>query len=54
MSLQSIINIRDRWQLPVTDKEIEGLPYLKFAEDSEEYKYMLERRTALGEWFSPG
>ncbi|GFO71832.1 pyruvate dehydrogenase E1 component [Bathymodiolus japonicus methanotrophic gill symbiont] len=48
MSLQSIINIRDRWQLPVTDKEIESLPYLKFAEDSEEYKYMLQRRTDLG------
>jgi len=48
MSLQSITNIRDRWQLPVTDKEIESLPYLKFAEDSEEYKYMQQRRTDLG------
>ncbi len=48
MSLQSISDIRDRWQLPVTDSEIESLPYLKFAEDSEEYKYMQQRRTDLG------
>jgi len=48
MSLQSISDIRDRWQLPVSDSEIESLPYLKFAEDSEEYKYMQQRRTDLG------
>ena len=48
MSLQSISDIRDRWQLPVKDSEIESLPYLKFAEDSEEYKYMQQRRTDLG------
>ena len=30
MSIESITDIRDRWHLPVTDKEIEGLPYLKF------------------------
>ncbi|MCF7969889.1 MAG: pyruvate dehydrogenase (acetyl-transferring), homodimeric type [Methylococcaceae bacterium] len=48
MSLQSISDIRDRWQLPVKDSEIENLPYLKFAEDSEEYRYMQQRRTELG------
>ncbi|MBE0469569.1 MAG: pyruvate dehydrogenase (acetyl-transferring), homodimeric type [Methyloprofundus sp.] len=48
MSLQSISDIRDRWQLPVKDSEIENLPYLKFAEDSEEYRYMQQRRAELG------
>lgn len=48
MSLQSITSIRDRWQLPVTDQDIESLPYLKFAEDSAEYQYMQQRRADLG------
>ncbi|RLA25899.1 MAG: pyruvate dehydrogenase (acetyl-transferring), homodimeric type, partial [Gammaproteobacteria bacterium] len=48
MSLKSISDIRDRWKLPVKDKELESLPYLKFAEDSEEYKYMQQRRADLG------
>lgn len=48
MSLKSVSDIRNRWQLPVKDSEIESLPYLKFAEDSEEYKYMQQRRTDLG------
>lgn len=48
VSLKSVSDIRNRWQLPVKDSEIESLPYLKFAEDSEEYKYMQQRRTDLG------
>ncbi|BCG65088.1 MAG: pyruvate dehydrogenase E1 component [Methyloprofundus sp.] len=48
MSMQSISDIRDRWQLPVKDDELESLPYLQFAEGSEELKYMQERRSALG------
>jgi pyruvate dehydrogenase E1 component len=32
----------------VPDDQIESLPFLKFAEDSPEYKYMYERRNALG------
>jgi pyruvate dehydrogenase E1 component len=48
MNLKSVSDIRNRWQLPVKDSEIESLPYLKFAEDSEEYKYMQQRRTDLG------
>jgi len=43
-----IIAFRDRFNLPVPDDQIDALPYLKFAEDSPEYKYMQERRSALG------
>jgi len=48
MSANSINDIRDRWQLPVTDAEIEKLPYIKFAEGSEELNYMQQRRADLG------
>ncbi len=48
MSLESIKNIRDRYQLPVSDDELEDLPYLKLPEDSKELQYMRQRRTDLG------
>ncbi|HET6720578.1 MAG TPA: pyruvate dehydrogenase (acetyl-transferring), homodimeric type [Rhodocyclaceae bacterium] len=40
--------MRDRFNLPVTDAQLDSLPYLKFAEDSAEFKYMKEHRMALG------
>ncbi len=48
MDKDQIARFRDRFSLPVKDEEIDALPYLKFPEDSEEYKYMRERRMALG------
>ncbi len=48
MSLKSIRRLRDNYNLPVSDEELESLPYLKFDEDSEELRYMRERREALG------
>jgi len=48
MDLEAIRRFRDRFDLPVPDDQLEQIPYLKFPEDSPEYKYMLERRQALG------
>ncbi|WP_438862823.1 pyruvate dehydrogenase (acetyl-transferring), homodimeric type [Neptunicella sp.] len=48
MDVESIKNFRDRFNIPVADADIADLPYFKFAEDSAEYKYMKERREALG------
>ncbi len=48
MSLDSLRHIRDGYQLPVTDDELTTLPYLTFSEDSEEMKYMRQRRVDLG------
>ncbi|MDN4504392.1 pyruvate dehydrogenase (acetyl-transferring), homodimeric type [Alteromonadaceae bacterium BrNp21-10] len=48
MDVESIKNFRDRFNIPVDDADIADLPYFKFAEDSAEYKYMKERREALG------
>ncbi|WP_374326959.1 pyruvate dehydrogenase (acetyl-transferring), homodimeric type [Azonexus sp.] len=48
MDKEQIARFRDRFALPVPDDKLEELPYLKFAEDSAEYKYMRDRRMALG------
>ena len=48
MDVDAIRRFRDRFGLPVPDDQLEALPYLKFPEDSAEYKYMMERRMALG------
>lgn len=48
MDVDSIKQFRDRFNIPVADENIADLPYFKFDEDSVEYKYMKERREALG------
>jgi pyruvate dehydrogenase E1 component len=45
---EAIRRFRDRFAIPVPDDKLEELPYLKFAEDSAEHKYMMERRMSLG------
>ncbi len=44
----AIMLFRDRFKLPVPDDQLEALPFLKFAEDSPELKYMLNRRQEMG------
>ena len=48
MDDESIRLFRDRFKLPISDEEIGDIPYLHPGEDSEEVKYMQERREALG------
>jgi len=48
LDVEQIARFRDRFSLPVADDKLADLPYLKFAEDSEEYKYMRQRRMDLG------
>ncbi|HHL3655992.1 pyruvate dehydrogenase (acetyl-transferring), homodimeric type [Neisseria meningitidis] len=50
MDKASLKQFRDRFDIPVTDEQIESgdLPYLTFAPDTEEYKYLHARRDALG------
>jgi pyruvate dehydrogenase E1 component len=40
--------VRDRFNIPISDEEIAGLTFRKPAADSEEMKYLLERRAELG------
>ncbi len=39
---------RDRFQIPVSDAELDKVPYLRFDEKSPEMAYLHERRAALG------
>jgi len=40
--------LRDRFNIPVSDADIAGLPFRKPAEDSQEIRYLQSRRKALG------
>jgi len=48
MDIDSIKHYRDRFNMPISDEDIADLPFFQFPEDSEEYKYMMSRREALG------
>jgi len=41
-------DLRDRFNIPVSDEDIAGLPFRKPAEDSQEMRYLQSRRKALG------
>ncbi|MDO4227101.1 pyruvate dehydrogenase (acetyl-transferring), homodimeric type [Neisseria sp.] len=50
MDVESLKKFRTRFGIPVTDEQIDSgnLPYYRFPEDSEEMRYLRERRKALG------
>jgi len=48
LDLEALKVFRDRFNIPVSDKELEDVPFCKPKPDSEEIEYMLERRRALG------
>ncbi len=48
MDIESIRQMRDRFNIPIPDDQLEQLPFYKPAQDSPEMKYLLERRAALG------
>ncbi|OOF66437.1 pyruvate dehydrogenase (acetyl-transferring), homodimeric type, partial [Rodentibacter caecimuris] len=47
MSLESLKQFRDYFEIPVKDEDIEKYPYIQFEEGSAEYNYLHERRKAL-------
>ena len=48
MGTTSLTAFRNRFDLPIADKDLESLPYLRFEKDSPEEKYIQEHRRALG------
>ncbi len=48
VDLKQLRQFRDRFDIPVSDEDLEKLPYYRPAEDSEEMKYIKSRRTELG------
>ncbi|HIG48977.1 MAG TPA: pyruvate dehydrogenase (acetyl-transferring), homodimeric type [candidate division Zixibacteria bacterium] len=45
---EQIRTFRDRFQIPISDDEIGSIPFYRPPEDSEEIRYIHERRKALG------
>ncbi len=45
---ENLKEVRDRFNIQISDEEIAGLSFRKPAEDSEEMRYLQERRAALG------
>src|SRR5699024_5992882 len=48
MAEQALKDFRDRFEIPVSDEQVADAPFYKPADDSEEIKYLHERRKALG------
>jgi pyruvate dehydrogenase E1 component len=48
MDIESLKKFRDRFDLPITDEQVENLSFYKPAEDSPEMQYMAARRAAMG------
>ncbi len=48
MDIDSLKAFRDRFDLPLTDEQVENLSYYKPAADSPEMLYLAERREAMG------
>ncbi|WP_159565271.1 pyruvate dehydrogenase (acetyl-transferring), homodimeric type [Budvicia diplopodorum] len=47
MNMEGVRQFRDRFNVPVADADIEKLPLITLDKNSEEYKYLHERRQAL-------
>ena len=48
LSMDNIKSFRDKFNIPVTDSEIEKLPYVRPPEDSPEIQYLKKTREGLG------
>jgi pyruvate dehydrogenase E1 component len=48
MDLTSLKAFRDRFDLPITDEQVENLSFYKPSDDSPEMQYMAQRRVAMG------
>jgi pyruvate dehydrogenase E1 component len=48
MDMQSLLKMRDRFRIPLTDEQVENLEYVKPADDSPEILYLQQRRKSLG------
>ncbi len=48
LNAEELREFRDRFDIPIADSDLEEAPFYRPPEDSEEYRYVLERRQALG------
>lgn len=48
VDIDSLKQMRDRFDIPLSDKQVEALEYIHLPKDSKEYHYLHERRATLG------
>jgi pyruvate dehydrogenase E1 component len=48
MTRNALVQFRDRFNIPVTDDQIDQVPFIRLPEDSTEMKYLREHRERLG------
>ncbi len=48
LDVEALREFRDRFDIPLSDDELENVPYYRPPEDSTEIRYLKERRSALG------
>ncbi|MGD8453718.1 MAG: pyruvate dehydrogenase (acetyl-transferring), homodimeric type [Phycisphaerae bacterium] len=48
LSEEELRKFRDRFDIPVSDQQIDEAPFCRFPESSQEYEYLMARREALG------
>ena len=48
LDVDALKAFRDRFNIPISDSEIDGIPYYRPGPDSEEIRYLQERRRQLG------
>ncbi|SFK44358.1 pyruvate dehydrogenase (acetyl-transferring), homodimeric type [Methylophaga sulfidovorans] len=48
LEIEQMKRFRDRFNIPLTDEEVDNVPFIKLKDDSPEKKYLLERRNELG------
>tara|TARA_B100000927_G_scaffold59801_1_gene46410 strand:+ start:513 stop:3137 length:2625 start_codon:yes stop_codon:yes gene_type:complete len=48
LSLENLKLFKEKFNLPIDDKDLENPPFLKFAKNSKEQKYLIKRRKELG------
>lgn len=48
MDVAALRHFRDRFQVPVSDADIDNVPFIRLKEGSPEHRYLMERRAALG------
>ena len=48
LNLEELKQFRDRFDVPLSDKQLRDIPYFRPADDSAEMAYLRERRAALG------
>jgi pyruvate dehydrogenase E1 component len=48
LDLEDLKAVRDRFDIPISDADIDKVPFYRPAEDSEEIRYLKERRQQLG------